>query len=131
MATLEKIRSRAALLVIVIGFALFAFIVSDFLQSGSTFFRQKQENIAVINGQSIHLQDFQGKVEEQINSYKAATGNVSLSDDEQSQVRLMVLDEMINDILFSKKADQLNLVVSKEELKDLIMGNNIDRKSVV
>ena len=125
MATLEKIRSRAALLVIVIGFALFAFIITDFLQSGSTFFRQKQENIAVVNGQSIHLQDYQMKVEEQLNAYKANSGNTSLSDDEQSQVRLMVLDEMINDILFSKKAEQLNLVVSKDEIKDLIMGNNI------
>ena len=35
MATLEKIRSKAGLLVLVVGVALFAFIIGDFLNSGS------------------------------------------------------------------------------------------------
>ena len=39
MATLEKIRSKAGLLVLVVGVALFAFIIGDFLNSGSTYFR--------------------------------------------------------------------------------------------
>ena len=43
MATLEKIRSKAGLLVLVVGVALFAFIIGDFLNSGSTYFRQSQE----------------------------------------------------------------------------------------
>ena len=37
MATLEKIRSKAGLLVLVVGLALFAFIIGDFLNSGSTY----------------------------------------------------------------------------------------------
>ena len=32
MATLEKIRSKAGLLVLVVGLALFAFIIGDFLK---------------------------------------------------------------------------------------------------
>ena len=48
MATLEKIRSKAGLLVLVVGLALFAFIIGDFLNSGSTYFRQSQERIAKI-----------------------------------------------------------------------------------
>ncbi len=39
MATLEKIRSKAGLLVLVVGLALFAFIIGDFLNSGSTYFK--------------------------------------------------------------------------------------------
>ena len=46
MATLEKIRSKAGLLVLVVGVALFAFIIGDFLNSGSTYFRQSQETVA-------------------------------------------------------------------------------------
>ena len=45
MATLEKIRSKAGLLVLVVGLALFAFIIGDFLNSGSTYFRQSQERM--------------------------------------------------------------------------------------
>lgn len=53
MATLEKIRSKAGLLVLVVGLALFAFIIGDFLNSGSTYFRQSQERIAEIDGEVV------------------------------------------------------------------------------
>lgn len=49
MATLEKIRNKAGLLVAVVGVALLAFILGDFLNSGKTFFRQHQERVAVID----------------------------------------------------------------------------------
>ena len=55
MATLEKIRSKAGLLVLVVGLALFAFIIGDFLNSGSTYFRQSQERIAEIDGEVIKV----------------------------------------------------------------------------
>ncbi len=38
MATLQKIRDKGALLVIVIGVALLAFVLGDLFTSGSTFF---------------------------------------------------------------------------------------------
>lgn len=57
MATLEKIRSKAGLLVLVVGLALFAFIIGDFLNSGSTYFRQSQERIAEIDGEVVKIQD--------------------------------------------------------------------------
>ena len=122
MATLEKIRSKAALLVIVVGVALFAFIIGDFLRSGSTFFRQRKENIVVVNGESVHYQDYQRKVEERTNALKR--GNRTFTDEEQNQIRQMVLNETIDDILFSEQAAKIGLVVTKEELSDLIIGKN-------
>jgi peptidyl-prolyl cis-trans isomerase D len=122
MATLEKIRSKAALLVIVVGVALFAFIIGDFLRSSSTFFNQKKENIVVVDGENVHYQDYQAKVEERTNALK--NGNRTFTDDEQNQIRQMVLNEMIDDILFSEETEKLGIVVSKDELRDLIMGNN-------
>ena len=46
MATLQKIRNRAGLLIIVIGVALLAFIVGDGLRSGGTLF-QMSNNYAL------------------------------------------------------------------------------------
>ena len=40
MATLEKIRSKGVLLLIVVGAALLIFIIGDFVNSGSTYFNQ-------------------------------------------------------------------------------------------
>ena len=51
MATLEKIRKRGVLLVIVIGVALLSFIIGDFLMQGSTFFNKSRETVAEINGE--------------------------------------------------------------------------------
>ena len=62
MATLEKIRSKAGLLVLVVGVALFAFIIGDFLNSGSTYFRQSQETVAEVDGEVIKIQEFQDRV---------------------------------------------------------------------
>jgi peptidyl-prolyl cis-trans isomerase D len=125
MATLEKIRSKAVLLIVVVGAALFAFILGDFLQSGSTFFNQKRENIVTVNGESVHFQDFQARVEERTNAFKMRSGNVNLTEDDHNQIRQAVLDEMIDDILFTEQAARLHLVVSREELVDLVMGENI------
>jgi peptidyl-prolyl cis-trans isomerase D len=124
MATLEKIRSKAALLVIVVGFALLAFIVGDFLKSGSTFFQQKQENIITVNGESMNYRDYQAQVEFRTNALKQ-NSNRSFTDDEQNQIRQMVLNEAIDRILFSEEAEKLGLVVGKDESRELLMGDNV------
>jgi peptidyl-prolyl cis-trans isomerase D len=124
MATLEKIRSKAALLVIVVGIALLAFIVGDLLKSGSTFFQQKQENIIIVDGESMNYRTYQEQVELRTNALKQNT-NRSFTDDEQNQIRQMVLNEAIDNILFEAEAEKLGLVVGREESKDLLMGNNI------
>lgn len=64
MATLEKIRSKAGLLVLVVGLALFAFIIGDFLNSGSTYFKQTQERVAEVDGEAISIRDYQERIDE-------------------------------------------------------------------
>jgi len=123
MATLEKIRNKAGLLVGVIGLALFSFIIGDFLRSGSTFFRQTKEKIAVVDGQSIGIREFQDEVETFTNNYKSQ--GASLSEDQQNQIRQMVFDEMTGSILLDNESKKIGFIVSKDELTDLIIGNNI------
>ena len=124
MATLEKIRSRAGLLVGVVGLALFAFIIGDFLNSGSTFFRQSKEKIVVVDGQAIGYQEFMRKVEEMNDAYKNNYGS-TLSEDQQEQIRQSVYDEMVGRILLNKTAEKIGLAVGDEERSDMIMGRNI------
>ena len=45
MATLEKIRSKGIFLLVIVGLALLAFLLGDFLNSGSTFFNQRKNKI--------------------------------------------------------------------------------------
>jgi len=53
MAILEKLRMRAGCCCIIIGLALFAFVLSDFLDSGGSLFTQSKHEIAEIAGKSV------------------------------------------------------------------------------
>lgn len=125
MATLEKIRNRAGLLVVVVGVALFAFIIGDFLNSGSTYFRQSQEVIGEINGETINIRDYQQRVDEMAEMYKMQTGQSSLPEEYMSQIRESVFQNMIREIVMAEQTDKLGLTVSPEELFDMVQGENI------
>ena len=59
MATLQKIRNKAGLLVIVIGVALLSrSVIGDFLNSGQAFFRMSQDKVVVVNGKKVTTQEF-------------------------------------------------------------------------
>ena len=125
MATLEKIRSKAGLLVLVVGVALFAFIIGDFLNSGSTYFRQSQEKIAEVDGVVIKIQEFQNRVDEMNEMYKMQTGSTSLPEEYQTQIRQSVFDGMVQEIVLNEATSDLGLTVSPEELFDMVQGENI------
>ena len=125
MATLQKIRSQAGLLVGVVGLALFAFIIGDFLNSGSTFFNQRKETILTVDGRSIGIQDFQVRTTEMEEIYKIQSGNSSIPEDIHSQIRESAFESMIREILLREKSQKIGFTVTKEELKDLLMGDYI------
>ncbi|WP_455497153.1 peptidylprolyl isomerase [Coprobacter sp.] len=128
MATLQKIRGKAGLLVGVIGVALLAFIVGDLLNSGHTFFNMNRNKIAVVNGKTITPEDFQAQVqtrtEEMQNMYRRQYG-MSLPEGAASRINKEVYDQMVQEILLADATSEIGLSVSSEELADLLQGDNI------
>ncbi|MCD7978517.1 MAG: SurA N-terminal domain-containing protein [Tannerellaceae bacterium] len=125
MATLEKIRNKAGLLVIVVGVALFAFIIGDFLNSGSTYFRQTHEKVAEVNGEVIRIQDYQERIDEMVDVYKIQMGTNNISEEYMPQIRQSVFDGMVQDIVLGEEMAKLGMTVSPEELFDMVQGENI------
>lgn len=125
MATLEKIRSKAGLLVVVVGLALFAFIIGDFLNSGSTYFRQSQEKVAVVDGEVIKIQDYQARVDEMSEMYKMQTGSNSLPEEYMTQIRQSVFNTMVQDVVLNEATEEIGMTVCPEELFDMVQGENI------
>lgn len=125
MATLEKIRSKAGLLVLVVGLALFAFIIGDFLNSGSTYFRQTQERVAKVDGEVIKIQDYQGRIDEMTEMYKMQSNSASIPEEYMNQIRESVFDAMVREVVLDEATDKLGMVVSPEELFDMVQGENI------
>lgn len=125
MATLEKIRNKAGLLVAVVGVALLAFILGDFLNSGSTFFRQQQEKVAVVDGVSVNYQTYQNRIEEMLEMYKMQSGSNNVPDEYQNQIRQSVFDAIVREIVLDEELEKLGIQVSSDELFDMVQGENI------
>ena len=90
MATLQKIRSHGPLLVVVIGLALFAFIAGDMwkvIQPHTT-----KQDVGVINGKTINVQDFQKMVDEYSEVIKMSQGLQALNDQQLTRVKDHSLD---------------------------------------
>ena len=64
MAILGKIRSKGVFLMLVVGFALFAFIIGDALTQGSTFFNKSKETVAEIAGEKININDYAAMIDQ-------------------------------------------------------------------
>lgn len=125
MATLEKIRNKAGLLVTAIGAALFAFIIGDLFSGGQTFWRQSQDKVMSINGEKITTETFQRNVEDLSEVYKLQTGQNSLPAEYQQQINNQVYENLINETLIGEEAAKIGMTVSKEELADLVSGEHI------
>ena len=125
MATLQKIRNRAGLLIAVIGVALLAFILGDLLTSGNTFFRKYQDKAFVVDGDIVSTQQYFDRVTEWEDFQKMISGENSLDENAISQVRDIVYQQMVKERLLDLQAAKLGLTVSKEELNDLVHGEVI------
>ncbi|NLO71208.1 MAG: hypothetical protein GX102_09815 [Porphyromonadaceae bacterium] len=125
MATLQSIRNRGILLALVVGIALLAFIVGDFLNSGSSFFNQAKQNVADINGEKISIQTYQGLLDQMISVYKIESGRSDFNENENAQIRAQVWENIVNERILNAEAMKMGLTVSKEELKEKLIGKNI------
>jgi len=125
MATLQKIRNKGGILVAIIGIALLAFILGDLLTSGTTLFNKARDRAFVANGEIISTQDYFNRVNEWEEFQKTVSNRSSLDESTTMQIREMVYDQMVREILLNDQTQKLGLTVSKEELNDLVYGENI------
>lgn len=125
MATLEKIRSKGVLLLVVVGIALLSFIIGDFLTQGSTFFNKARETVAEINGEKISILTYQDMLDQITVFQKFETGQQNIDEQTMQQIRAFVWDQLVREKLLLTETEAIGLTVSKEELSDQLIGNNI------
>lgn len=125
MATLQKIRDKGTLLVIVIGVALLAFVLGDLFTSGRTLFGKAQDKAFVVNSEVISTKEYADKITEFEEFQKMVSGQSSLDENVTSQIREAVYQQMVRERLLSNQSQRLGLTVTKEELNDLVHGQFI------
>lgn len=124
MALLGKIRSKGVLLMVVVGVALFAFVIGDAFSHGGSFFNKSQETVAEILGENININDYSASIDQMVEVYKIETGQNDLSEEIIEQLRTSVWESLLNEKILYAEAEKLGLSVSTEELSDYLIGDN-------
>ncbi len=119
MAAIEKIRRHSGLLIAIIGIALLAFVLQDLFQSQG---RNREYNIAVIDGEKIPYQDYEALREKNIDNRRSSSNNLSSA--ETYSIYNSTLDEMIKQNIMTKEYEAVGMNVSSDELYDQFMGEN-------
>jgi len=126
MATLEKLRTRAGvLLAVVIGIALFSFILGDFIKPGKSIFANSEHELAKIAGKSIPYQQYQGKVEEIYEINKIFSGKSNLDEQTSEGLREQVWQQLVRENVMDEQYSDLGLAIHPDELFDMVQGRNI------
>jgi peptidyl-prolyl cis-trans isomerase D len=122
MATLERIRRRSGLLIIVIGVAMLGFILTDLLGSGNSIFRGDANVVGKVNSRTYELSEFTSRLEK-------AEENMRRNNPQQAQFITRkqmadgVWDEMLRDQLLGAQYERLGIQVTKAELKERVIAN--------
>lgn len=126
MATLEKLRNKAGiLLAVVIGIALFSFILGDFVKPGKSIFANSEHEIAKIAGKSVPYQLYQGKVEEIYEINKLFSGKTNLDEQTSEALREQVWQQLVRENVMDEQYEKLGLTIHPDELFDMVQGRNI------
>ena len=127
MSTLARIRNRSGLLLAVIGVAMLAFILGDFMQSkrsggsGSIY-------VGEVLGKDVLRQDFEMRVDERITNWKSdpqQNQGGNLTQTITGQIRSQVWDQYVRELVMNNEYSKLGIDVSDDEFFELLQGVNV------
>ena len=125
MASLQRIRNHGALLIAIVGLAMLAFILGDFLNSGSSFFNRSRENVGVIEGQKVHYTEYEAAKDQLTEVYKIETGRSDFDEDTYTQIRNQVWNMFLMDYTLRAQAEKIGMEITPDELSELCIGENV------
>lgn len=122
MATLQSIRNHGTILLIVVGIAMLAFILGDFLNSGSSFFNKNRENVAEIAGHQVHYTEYEAAKEQLTEVYKFEYGRSDFNEEMTLYIRNQVWQTMLMNYTLSDQTEKIGMDITEDELSELCMG---------
>jgi peptidyl-prolyl cis-trans isomerase D len=122
MAVIGKIRERSGLLLVIVGGAMAAFILTD-LFSGRGSGRQDAV-LGEVGGEEIGVMDFEKRVSDEIESYRNDFGQ-QVNAQMTEQVRNSVWNEMVKEKVMLGQVLDAGFALTKAEYDDIRFGNNI------
>ncbi|MDC6365576.1 MULTISPECIES: peptidylprolyl isomerase [Flavobacteriaceae] len=108
MAILENIRKRTTVLILIIGLALFAFVISGVFTSNDFGGAKVGSSVAEVNGENISIDDFRKEVETASRRYGPNFSSMQLVNTVYDQeIRKTILDQQFEDLGIEVESDQI------------------------
>ncbi|MDO5105439.1 peptidylprolyl isomerase [Capnocytophaga sp.] len=111
MAVLEKIRNRTVFLIAIIGLALFAFIISDFIGSGR-FSNSNPTEMGTVNGEDVSIDAFRYQVEATVQNSNGQASTI--------EAAKYVWEQNVRSILLKQQFEKLGLSVEKDQILSVL-----------
>jgi len=125
MGIMSFLRNRLGLImVIVIGLALFAFIIGEVVHYGSSFMNGDRTTIGEVAGDKISYEDFNSKLDQNMQNFKQQSNQASLNPQMLSYVQQTTWNQEISQIILQKQISKLGITVGDIESTSLIQGSN-------
>ncbi|WP_425389569.1 peptidylprolyl isomerase [Ekhidna sp.] len=125
MALIGTLRNKMGKIVVgAIMVTMVAFIGTDLIGNASFLGGGDNPEIGEIAGESITNTQFQNKVDELSYNFAINTGRNPLQQ-ETDQIRNQAWNAMILEKAYEKQFDELGIVVTNDELVDMVQGSNI------
>ena len=118
MVRLENIRNRSGLLLVVIGFAMLAFILTD-LMSSSNGAVSRDLVLGEVGDEEINFQAFEQRVQQALEAQRSSNPSVNVD-----QIRNSVWNQIVRETILNNQYNDLGLEVSSSELFDMVQGEN-------
>ncbi len=112
MAILENIRKRTTVLILIIGLALFAFVISGVFTNNDFGGGKVGSTVAEVNGNEISIDEFRRKVETASNRYGAGASSM--------QVVSSVWDQEVRNSILGQQFDDLGIDIERDQIMNYI-----------
>ncbi|MBE0638849.1 MAG: SurA N-terminal domain-containing protein [Bacteroidales bacterium] len=124
MAVIGQIRKHSGLLVVIIGVALAAFVLGDFIKPSQN---RPTSVIGEIDGTEIPAQSFNDRVAEQLQNRRDQQQSERITPQDEFQIRQQVWNQLIEEVIMGNEFEIVGLAVTKEELSNEILGEQPNR----
>jgi len=124
MAVLQRIRNHSVALLVIVGFAMAAFIVGDLLTSSSSIMQSSRDKVVTINGKKVTYEEFETTRQRKTEFYKSMMGQ-DLDNSASQQLTQSVFAEFLAKNLLTEAGEKLGLSVTADEINELVQGNHL------
>lgn len=123
MSIIQQIREKyAAVSIVIIALSLVGFILMDALSSQTRIFGNRSNEVGKVNGNAIEINDFDSRLSDFENNYRAQ--GMEVNEAMRQQLIEMLWNNTVEETILQEEYDKLGLRFTASDLDRALFGNN-------